>query len=50
MMPFMGAIGVCLVMVIGYEWSIAHPASEDYDTDSSPIPRLDTAFNYNAAR
>lgn len=49
-LPFMGAIGVCIIMVVGYEWSIAHPASSDYDSSKSPIPRLDTAFTYQAAK
>lgn len=49
-LPFFGAVAVCAIMVAGYEWSIAHPASEDYDdTDSSPALRLGTAFTYNAA-
>lgn len=51
MLPFVGAIGVCIIMVAGYEWSIAHPASEDYDdSQSSPALRLNSAFSYNAAR
>ena len=49
MMPFWGAAAVSMIMVIGYEWSIAHPAAEDYDASKSPVPTLDTAFSYNAS-
>jgi hypothetical protein len=49
-LPFLGAVAVCAIMVAGYEWSIAHPASDDFDTSQSPLPKLDTAFTYNAAR
>src|SRR5215469_3511704 len=50
-LPFLGAIAVSIIIVVGYEWSIAHPASEDYDEDKgSPALRLDTAFHYNSAR
>jgi hypothetical protein len=28
-LPFLGAVAVCVVMIWGYEWSLAHPAVEE---------------------
>lgn len=48
LLPFFGAVTICAVMVIGYEYSIAHPAIEDSDDEDSPVPKLG-AWRYEAS-
>lgn len=46
--PFVGAIGVSVVMVVGYEWSILHPAAEESTTVAGQQPKL-MAWSYASA-
>lgn len=43
-LPLAGAILVSIVMVVGYEWSIAHPSTEHSDKNTP------TALSYRAAQ
>jgi hypothetical protein len=36
-LPFFGALGISAVMIAGYEWSIAHPATEASEASRSPL-------------
>jgi hypothetical protein len=44
-MPLFGAVAVCLIMVVGYEWSIAHPAADE-GQDANPMAQ---ALQWSAA-
>ncbi|MGH7484142.1 MAG: hypothetical protein ACREMY_00885 [bacterium] len=43
-MPFLGALAVSLIMVVGYEYSLKHPATDDAPDDS-----MRSAMSYRAA-
>ena len=47
--PFLGAIAVSIIMVVGYEWSIMHPAAEETVEVAGQQPKL-FAWQYMAAR
>lgn len=46
--PFLGAIGVSVIMIVGYEWSILHPAAEESTDRLSQTLKL-SAWQYNAS-
>lgn len=38
-LPLAGAVIVSAVMILGYEWSIAHPSTEHAAERTNPLPR-----------
>lgn len=46
-LPLAGAVLVSIVMVVGYEWSIAHPSSEHSERNANPVAR---ALSFRAAQ
>lgn len=45
-LPVLGAVLVSIVMVVGYEWSIAHPSTEASEARAHPMGR---ALRWKAA-